>query len=104
MYKDPQCLSESPRHLHRNHYPALMVLVVQKRMCAFKKKTDRQTNPDGERDGEGKGRKRRAYVTLLMEGVYLQFHVCDAVKSSVVFSDGQCRHSVGCLWPSALGV
>lgn len=38
MYKDPQCLSESPRHLHCNHYPALMVLVVQKRMCAFKKK------------------------------------------------------------------
>lgn len=67
-------------------------------------KNDRQTNPDGKGMERERGRKRRAYVTLLMEGVYLQFHVCDAFKSRVVFSDGQYRHSVVCLWPSALGV
>lgn len=81
-----------------------MVLIIQRRTCAFQKKWQQTNKSWWERDGEGKGRKTRAYVTLLMEGVYLQFHVCNAVKSRVVFSDGRYRHSVGCLWPSVLGV
>lgn len=54
-----------------------MVLII----CVPSKKTDNsQTNPDGGGMERERGRKTRAYVMLLMEGVYLRFHICDAVK------------------------